>query len=174
MAKVKKMAKRLSTAASAENIASALELLAHMPDQLAGLAQRLPQKQLEQPIAAGERSPRLVLVHLLNCEARASDAIYAALLLRDPLVPRIHPERNWGKLMRYEQFGYADLLDYFRFRRQVLLGVLRALSAEQWARSIRQAGKQRRETVYLLARGAAMHETEHIQDIMRKLALSSD
>ncbi len=168
------MAKRISTEATPENIAIALDLLAGVPDQLAELGERLSPEKLEQPIAAGERSPRRVLAHILNCEARASDAIYAALLLRAPLVPRIHPERDWGKLLRYEQFNYDDLLDYFRFRRRVLLGVLQGLSEKRWARNIRQEGKQRRESVYLLARGAALHEAEHIQDIKRKLALSPD
>lgn len=168
------MTKRISTAATPGNFASALKLLAGVPDQLTYLQARISPEQLEQPIAEGERSPRQVLVHLLNCEARASDAIYSALLLRAPLVPRIHPERDWGKLMRYEQFGYDELLDYFRFRRQVLLGVLQGLNEKRWARQIRQEGKQRRETVYLLARGTAVHETEHIQDIKRKLALSPD
>ncbi|MCY4021235.1 MAG: DinB family protein [Chloroflexi bacterium] len=166
------MAKRISTEATPENIASALDMLASVPDQLAELRELLPPEKLEQPIAADERSPRRVLVHLLNCEARASDAIYSALLLRTPLVPRIHPERDWGKLMRYEQFNYDDLLDYFRFRRQVLLGVLRGLNEKGWARDIQEKGKQRRESVYLLARGTALHEMEHIQDIKRKLALS--
>ncbi len=168
------MAKRISTEATPDNIAIALDLLARVPDQLAELGERLSLEQLEQPIAAGERSPQRVLVHMLNCEARAADAIYSALLLRTPLVPRIHPERHWGKLLRYEQFNYDDLLGYFKFRRQVLLSVLQGLSEKRWARDIRQQGKQRRETVYLLARGAALHETEHIQDIKRKLALSPD
>jgi len=168
------MAKRISTEATPENIAIVLDMLAGVPDQLAELREHLRPEKLEQPIAEGERSPRRVLAHILNCEARASDAIYSALLLRSPLVPRIHPERDWGKLWRYEQFNYDDLLGYFRFRRQVLIGVLQGLSEQQWARDIRQEGKQRRETVYLLVRGVALHETEHIQDIKRKLALSPD
>lgn len=168
------MTKRISTEATPENIAIALNLLASVPEQLAELQERIPPDKLEQPMAAGERSPRRVLVHILNCEARASDAIYSALLLRAPLVPRIHPERDWGKLLRYEQFNYDDLLDYFRFRRQVLLSVLQGLNEQRWARKIRQEGKQRQESVYLLARGAALHETEHIQDLERKLALLPD
>lgn len=168
------MAKRISTEATAENIASALDMLAGVPEQLARLGERIPPEKLEQAIAEGERSPRRVLAHMLNCEARASDAIYSALLLRTPVVPRIHPERDWGKLMRYEQFNYDDLLDYFRFRRQVLMGVLQGLNETGWARNIQEKGKQRRESVYLLARGTALHETAHIQDIKRKLALSPD
>lgn len=168
------MAKRISTQATPENIASTLDMLADVPDQLAELGERLSAEKLEQPIATGERSPRRILAHILNCEARASDAIYAALLLRAPLIPRIHPERDWGKLLRYEQFPYDELLGYFRFRRAVLLGVLRSLGEKGWARNIREQGKQRRETVYLLARGTALHETEHIQDIKRKLTLSPD
>ena len=76
------MAKRLSTEATPANIAGARKLLAGVPDQLAELSGHIPPEKLEQPIAQGERSPRQVLVHLLNCEARASDAIYSALLLK--------------------------------------------------------------------------------------------
>lgn len=168
------MAKRISTQATPENISIALDMLANVPDQVAELGARIAPEKLVQPIALGERSPQRVLVHLVNCEARASDAIYSALLLRSPLVPRIHPERDWGKLLRYEQFDYDELLGYFRFRRQVLMGVLQGLSAKQWAQDIRPEGKKRRESIYLLARSAALHETEHIQDIKRKLAPSPD
>ncbi len=39
---------------------------------------------------------------------------------RQPLILDIHPERQWGNLLHYEQFEFADLLAYFNFRRKVL------------------------------------------------------
>jgi hypothetical protein len=59
---------------------------------------------------------------------------------------------------------------YFKLRRTVLLHVLASLTEEQWSRSIREAGKKRKESVYWRARTIAMHELEHLSDIESKLS----
>ena len=61
--------------------------------------------------------------------------------------------------------GNSDLLVYFRVRREVLLRILRSLSAVQWARAIRETGKKRKESVYWRARAMALHELEHLADL---------
>jgi len=91
--------------------------------------------------------------------------IYEALLLREPLVANIHVERDWGKLLRYEQFDAAELLAYFRVRRSTLVRVLNQLTPAQWGRVIREEGKARKESVYWRARGQAIHEAEHLDQI---------
>jgi hypothetical protein len=51
----------------------------------------------------------------------------------------------------------------------VLLRVLTSLSEADWARSIREVGKQRQESVYWRARSLALHELEHLAELERKL-----
>jgi hypothetical protein len=82
----------------------------------------------------------------------------------------IHPERQLGKLLRYDLLAFPDLLAYFNLRRTVLLRVLASLTEEQWARSIREAGKKRKESVYWRACSIAMHELEHLSDIESKIS----
>jgi hypothetical protein len=78
-------------------------------------------------LGQGQRSFTEILAHLINCEARSSEAIYLALLADDPVLVDIHPERQLGKLLRYDQLAFADLLAYFKLRRTVLLRVLASL-----------------------------------------------
>jgi|SRR5688572_27509709 len=163
------MKKIISTEATNSNIAKIKDLLADTPLKLESLSKRLSSEQLRQPLGSGERSFTEDLAHLINSEARSSDAIYLALLAEEPLFIDIHPERQLGKLLRYDLLGFSDLLAYFKVRRTVLLRVLDSLTEEQWSRSIREAGKKRKESVYWRARSIAMHEWEHLSDIENKL-----
>jgi hypothetical protein len=126
-------------------------------------------QQLHAPLGSGERSFHETLVHLINCEARTSEAIPLALLANEPLLPAIHPERDLGKLLHLEQLPFPDLLAYFKFRRTILLRVLQGLTEKKWSRVIRQEGKIRNESVYWQARAQALHEWEHLQELGRKL-----
>jgi hypothetical protein len=164
------MKKTISTELTNANIAKITELLIETPAKLESLSKRLSGEQFGQPLGAGERSFTEDLAHLIHTEARSSEAIYLALLLDEPLVPDIHPERQWGKLLRYDLLWFHELLAYFKLRRAVLLRVLASLTEEQWARCIREQGKKRQESVYWRARTIAMHELEHLADLQKKLA----
>jgi len=109
------------------------------------------------------------VAHLVNCEALTAGSIYLALLRDAPLIPDIHPELDLGKLLRHEASDPAELLAYFAFRRRVLLGVLDKLTEAQWARVIRETGKQRQESVYWRARVQALHELAHVTELAQKL-----
>lgn len=163
------MKKPISTELTAANIARVVGLLGETAGKLTNLSQSLTEEQLNRPVAAGERSLTETLAHLIHCEARSSEAIYLALLADEPLVVDIHPERQWGKLLRYDQFAFDDLLAYFKLRRAVLLRVLDSLTESQWARTIRKEGKKRQESVYWRARTIALHEAEHLADVAGKL-----
>ena len=117
------------------------------------------------PMGKGRRTSTEVLAHMLHCEARGSEAIYLALMLNEPEVAPVHAERQWGKLVRYDLRPFAEMAAYFRFRRAVLLRVLSGLDAKKWSRAIREAGKARRESVYMGARGMAMHENGHLGEL---------
>jgi hypothetical protein len=163
------MKKSISTDLTQANIANVTELLADTPVQLERLHKRLTGEQFRQPLGPGERSFTEDLAHLIHSEARTSEAIYLALLLDEPLLPDVHSERQWGKLLRFDLLSVPELLSYFKLRRAVLLRVLATLAEEQWGRVIREAGKKRKESVYWRARALAMHELDHLTDLQNKL-----
>ena len=163
------MKKVISTDLTRANIEKVTELLQATPAQLEGLHKALRMEDLRQPLGPGERSFTEDLAHLLHTEARSSEAIYLALLVEEPLLPDVHPERQWGKLLRYDLLPFPDLLSYFKLRRRVLLRILTSLSESQWKRTIRESGKKRQESVYWRARTIAMHELDHLTDLREKL-----
>jgi hypothetical protein len=163
--------KTISTELTDQNIASVIALLTETPVRLETLSASLRDVQVHQPLGPGERSFTQVLAHLLNSEARSTEAIYLALLGDEPFIPDIHPERQWGKLLKLEQLPFSDLLSYFRLRRTILLRVLTSLTEAQWTRVIREQRKKRKESVYRLARSLALHEFEHLSDLRAKLVI---
>ena len=163
--------KNISTDLTPENIAAVLALLEENPGHFAALAEGRDAAALARPLAPGERSITGNLAHILSCEARSSDFILQALLLKEPLIPKIHPERQLGKLWRLDTYPYAELLAYFNFRRKLMLGVLHSLNQKQWDRRVQEPGKQRRESVYWQARGQALHELDHLEDMHTKLEM---
>jgi hypothetical protein len=163
--------KKIATQPTPENIAAVLDILTATPTHLEQLSAPLSADQLRQPLGEGERSFTDAMVHLINGEARTSQSIYMALLVEEPFFPDVHPDRDMGKLLRYERFEFPALLMYFNMRRVVLLSVLNGLKEAQWSRVIREEGKQRKESVYLLARMTALHELDHVMDLQRKLGV---
>jgi hypothetical protein len=163
------MKKSISTEQTRSNIDRIIELLTGAPGKLEDLSKDLSDKQLHQPLAPGERTFVEVLAHMLNSEARSSEAIYLALLADEPLFTGVHPERQWGKLLRYDLLPFSDLLAYFKFRRTVFVKVLISLTDEQWSRSVREDDKKRSESVYWKARSLALHEWEHFSEIEGKV-----
>jgi hypothetical protein len=163
------MTKDISTKVTSLNIAQVLGLLAETPAQLEALSRSVSVKKRNQPLGEGERSLIETLAHLVNSEARTSEAIYSALLMDEPLIANIHSERDWGQLLRHDLSDFDELLVYFKFRRTVMLRVLSKLKEAQWSRTICEEGKQRKETVYWRARSLALHEAEHAGDLELKL-----
>lgn len=166
------MKKIISTEVTESNIAQIIDLLSDTLRKLENLWSRFSDEQFVKPLGAGERSLTENLAHLLHCEALSSEFIYLALLKDEVTFNDIHPEREYGKLLRYDLFSFKSLLDYFIFRRTVLLRVLSSLKVEQWSRSISEKEKKRKESVYWRARSIALHELEHMDDIENKLAKS--
>lgn len=163
------MNKILSTDQTPENISKILEILTETPKKLEALSKGLSKEKLREPLGKGERSFTEDLTHLINGEARSSEMIYQALLVNEPLFADVHPDRDWGKLTRFDLLDFSDLLDYFKTRRKILLRVLLGLKEAEWSRTIREEGKKRKESVYWRARTIVMHELDHIQDLEKKL-----
>lgn len=159
----------VSTVLTKANITQVLDLLAETPQKLSSHSHGLSEDQVHQPLGTGERSFLEDLAHLANSEARSSEAIYLALLAEEPTFVPIHPERQLGKLLRFDLLPFSDLLAYFRLRRVILLRVLNELSEAQWSWCIREPSKKRQESVYWRARSLALHEAEHLADLAIKL-----
>ena len=163
------MKKLISRDQTEANIKEVLRLLAESPTKMENLSKRLSDEQLHRPLGSGARSFIETVAHLINCEAVTAESVYVALLRDEPLVSDIHPERDLGKLLHFEQLPFSELLAYFKFRRKVLLRVLESLTEKKWSRCIREEKKQRKETIYWIARGQALHEMEHLSDLETKL-----
>jgi DinB superfamily len=159
------MKKSISTDLTPENITLVMQMLGGASDRLDRYAKSHSAKQLTTPLGKGERRPTEVLAHILHCEARSSEAILLALTSDEPELTRVHPERDFGKLVRYDLQPFAELVEYFRFRRAVLMRVLEGLTPAKWVRVVREPGKARKESVYLLARGQATHEEVHLAEL---------
>lgn len=163
------MKKQIPTTQTASNIQKVMQLLEETPGQLESLSYGLSDQQLLKPLASGDRSFTEALAHLINTEALSSEAIYLALIADEPLLNRVHAERDLGKLLRFDLLPFPELITYFRLRRTVLLRVLASLTEQQWSRCVREGGKQRKESVYWRTRSMALHEWEHVQDLELKL-----
>ena len=163
------MNKAITTDQTPANIAKVLEILTESPVRLESLSKSVSAEKLRQPLGKGERTPTEVLAHVINGEARSSEMIYQALLVNEPFFADIHPDRNWGKLLRFDLLEFSELLAYFTIRRKVLLRVLSGLKEKDWARAVCEEGKQRKESVYWRARTIAMHELDHLGDLEKKL-----
>lgn len=157
--------KKLSTDFTQANRATVIEILTVSPHRLAAATNGYSDVDLAHPLAEGERSATEVLAHLINSEARTSEAIYLALLTDEPFMPGVHSEREWGKLLRYDLLPFSELLAYFTLRRTVLLRVLNSLNDNQWLRVVRDENKQRQESIYWKCRALVMHELDHIGEI---------
>lgn len=160
---------KISTELTSENITTVMDLLTQSPVRLEALSKSVPAEKFRQPLGKGERSPSEVLAHMLNTEARSTEMIYQALLLDEPFFADIHPERDWGKLLRLDLLEFPELFAYFKTRRKVLLHVLSSLKEKDWARVVREEGKQRKESVYWRARTIVLHELDHLGDLEKKL-----
>ena len=165
------MKKAITSDQTPENIAKVIEVLTESSVRLEALSKSVsaPSGKLRQPLGKGERTPAEVLAHILNTEARSSEMIYQALLVNEPFFADIHPERDWGKLLRFDLLDFSELLAYFLIRRKVLLRVLSGLKEKDWGRVVQEEGKQRKESVYWRARTIAMHELDHLWDLEKKL-----
>lgn len=163
------MKKSISTDLTPANIAAVMEILTGSPARLEALSKSVPDEKFRQPLGKGERTPTEVLAHMLNVEARSAEMIYQALLADEPFFADIHPERDWGKLLRLDLLEFSELLAYFNIRRKVLLRVLSNLKEKEWARVIREEGKRRKESVYWRARAIVMHELDHLGELEKRL-----
>jgi hypothetical protein len=155
---------KIPTKHSPQNIEKILGTLVDTPARLRTLSRARSRTELSAPLSPGQWSFTEVLAHLNACAELSTQAIYYALLVENPVLPDVHPQRNWAKLLRYDRFSVGDLLTSFSFRRVILSGKLSKLSEVQWERPMTR-GRKRPENIYRIARSLAIHEVDHITQL---------
>jgi predicted CopG family antitoxin len=150
----------IPTMKTQESIDLSISIYKEIPSIFQDL-RKYSEDELDTPLGEGKRSAKGMLIHVLNCDWVVNEQIYLALLKKTPKVIRIHPERDFGKKIPLGNLSFSELVDYYALRRRILISILEDLKPKDWDRSIEQEGKARKETVYLLARGTAIHEYHH-------------
>ncbi|TAK10989.1 MAG: DinB family protein [Anaerolineae bacterium] len=154
----------ISTEQSPSSIALILETLENAARFFAEAAAKMTPTEISKPLTPGEWSFHEVMAHLLTTNDVAMNAIVYALALKEPSLPEIHARREWGKAVRYEEHRFEDLLAAYQFKRRVMLHVLRDLTPKKWTTALHRP-KSRSTTVYLQARGMALHDLEHVEHL---------
>jgi hypothetical protein len=155
---------KISTKTSEANIKKILTILAASPGRLQALSEPRSALELNAPLKQDHWSFAKVMAHLYAYAELINHATYYALLFENPTLPNVHPQQNWARLVRYDQFAFSSLLASFVFQREVLLHKLTGLNDTQWARLVTREGK-RQETIYRLNRSMALHEIDHLAQL---------
>ncbi|MBK8485984.1 MAG: hypothetical protein IPL31_16935 [Saprospiraceae bacterium] len=137
--------------------------LEYTPQYLTEFATHFDDKSSIKPIIDGKRSFKETLIHLLNFEGLNYTTIYPAFLINNPKVYPLHAERDFDKLSLFSDFQFKELLTAFCFERRKYLNFLKSLKKKDWNKQLREEGKARVETIYLMARRTAVHDFTHIQ-----------
>ena len=162
------MKPKISTKNTLANRTTILKLLKEVPAKVDMLSHGFSEEDIKRPFSPNEWSFAEQLSHMLHCEATTANAIYQALIVNESAVVDIHPERQLGKLIRYNLLSFEEMKQLFVIRRKVLLRVLTNLRSEQWGNKIDKGGK-RMQSVYLLVRMMVLHEVDHLINIEQNI-----
>jgi hypothetical protein len=160
---VRKKKNEMSTTFSETAVINILATLEYTPQYLKALAKQFDEKSSLLPIIEGKRSFRETMIHLLNFEGLNYTTVYPAFLLNKPQIYPIDAERDFDRLNLFADFELNDLLTAFCLERKKYLNFLKSLKTKDWQREMIEEGKARQETIYLMARRAALHDITHIQ-----------
>ncbi len=155
------MKPKISTKVTGTNIESVLNLLKASPDAITELCGGITEVEGKRPFSPNEWSLIDHVAHLLHCEQISTQAIYQALLQSNSAIVDIHPERQFGKLVQFNQLSLLELTQLFVIKRKLLIQVLNNLTIEKWQHQIIKSNKKP-QSVYLLSRSLALHEADHI------------
>ncbi len=162
---------KVSTEATAKNIAKVLDVLETTPTELHKLTHDLSDEQINLPLGDGEWSCLQVMRHLHHTIDLSTTRIHYALMLENPTIPEVHAERDWGKLEPYHNLSFVELREFYRFKRVVLLQLLHNLTSEGWERPFfRGELRHNVHNIYRECRGMAYHEINHLTSFQEKFA----
>ena len=133
-------------------------LLEDTPRRIATLTTGLEDNRLIWAPDGNTWSAVEILAHLRACAELWSFSIYAMLSADSPILPDLD-ERRWAKVARYASLDFHRSFEVFALQRAELLGMLKELPFDPWARSGTIAGRV--HNVYSQVRRIALHEVEH-------------
>jgi hypothetical protein len=146
---------------------AAIEVLAHTPEMLRTLLDRLPASLLEAP-ADDDWSPKDVVAHLLiTTQVGALDRIHSMIEQDHPLLHN-RDEDEELKQSGFRSKPLAELLEELARRREADTAWLRTLDASAFARTGEHSAVGH-VTAEEMLHHAAYHDTLHLAHLMRML-----
>lgn len=143
---------------SPSDIQHFLDTLADTPRRLATASTDVDDSRLHFRPSPGSWSALEILAHLRACADVWGASIESMRAAEEPSLPDIHP-RKWLKQTNYTALLFSESFQAFAIQREMLLSILRSLSAEEWSRGA-QIGT-RRHTIFSQTRRMALHELAH-------------
>ena len=159
----------ITTNISEENIKNILNILEISTERMMNIANLVD--DIDSPLLEGKRSFKDTVAHLIHCDIKSTNEISLALMKKGAKVEKIHSERDIGKLFKLKKYDIKNLFEYFRFRRAILLGILKELKFKDWERFVIEGWKKRNESVFWKCRGLALHEKHHFDLLLQHIKL---
>lgn len=145
-----------------------IEQLASTPAVLAHLVVEASGDMLDRAPAPGEWPPRLVLAHLRDIEYLSWRPGLERALGEDRPELALFDTERWVAGRSRARDRKEHLLADFALQRQASLGILRALEASSWRRTLR-APRLGEFDVSALVDAWATHDAEHVAQLERAL-----
>ena len=146
-----------------------LEIQRQTPARLAQMIDGLSAEQLMLRPAPDKWSIVEILAHMAEDEL-ATSWRYRQMIEHDGATLQGFDQDLWARLGSYRNWKVRDALEMFRLLREANLGMLTALSTEQWERSGNHV-ERGRLTVRELARHMAGHDINHINQLEKLIAI---
>lgn len=145
-----------------------LEVLAQTTDVLASLVKDRPAATMRKHPFEGKWSPNEILGHLLDTEIVFGYRLRTILCDDCPTIIGMDQEK-WVAVQRHNDREPRELLDAFRFLRNLNLGIWRRLGPEELKRFGRH-DERGEESLGVMLEMEAGHDLSHIDQLKRYLA----
>jgi hypothetical protein len=144
-----------------------LEVQASTPGKLERLIKGLSMTKLRERPAADKWSVSEIVAHLADAEIVTGFRM--RLILGAPGAPiAAYDQNSWVTSGHYEKRDPRKSVEQFRVLREANLALLESLTPEQW-KHYGMHSERGQETMELIVRMAAGHDTNHLQQIERIL-----
>lgn len=157
---------------TSREIDEVVQTLKDTPPTIERLILACSEQQLRRTPANDAWSVHEIVAHLRACAEVWGRSIRRMIADDVPTIRYVSP-RGWIKKTDFLELNFSDLLKAFTAERVALLDVLTTLDAPDWLRSATFTGTTagRHMTVLQYAQRIADHETKHLDQIARTIAL---
>jgi hypothetical protein len=153
----------ISTKINIENISRLIETLNQTPELLQQFSIKLSIDNYQQALAVDKRSFHQDIIHLIHCDHSSTWKIYQAMLVKNPLLINIHPEKDWSKVLFLNKLSVEELIALFLLKRKLLMELLNSIDEKSWSNQFTIKGNSTPNTVYKEVRSLAIHEDNHLK-----------